>query len=101
MSVDLANNGAEAVTIQQLLLNWVRSNKKLRTITGAGGEVIYDSRTGGTSVLIDTWICDSSLRTIGAGQTLTLTFEFEKTASDSEGDYGLSIDFGDGLQVFL
>lgn len=101
MSVDLANNGAEAVTIQQLLLNWVRSNKKLRTITGAGGEVIYDSRTGGTSVLIDTWIGDSSLRTIGAGQTLTLTFEFEKTASDSEGDYGLSIDFGDGLQVFL
>jgi len=98
MHIDLTNSGAAAVTIERLLLNWPSlPNKKLTKIR-LNGEIIYAQRTQPPSVLIDSWKGGTDLRTIGAGEIVTLTFEFEKNADTDWSGYGLSIDFGVGLE---
>ena len=100
-SIDLTNNAAAAVTIDRIQLGWPANIRKLRKIK-VNGATVYDTKTNPPTALIDLWK-DGSLadRTIGPGETITLTFEFERDVSTDIGEYGLSIDFGQGLQVFI
>ena len=100
MSIDLTNTGASAVSIEQLLFSWPAANRRLKKIK-VNDQVVYDTRTAGPSALIMDWQDSPDLRLIEAGQTVTLTLEFEGIVSTNVGDYDLSIDFGSGWEVFL
>jgi len=101
LNIDLNNTGATAVTMERLQLDWPAGNRKLTKVR-VNDVVVFSTRTAPPSVLIDQWKSGSlANRTIAAGQTATLTLEFEKTAGTNENDYNLSIDFGDGLEVFI
>ena len=66
-----------------------------------GRRTIYRERTAPSTAVIDEFNGSSSSRTIVAGETLTLSFKFPRTASTSLADYGLSIEFANGLSFTL
>jgi len=67
-----------------------------------GDQVVYDTRTSNPA-RISSWIGDAGSRVIGAYETVTLTFEFERNAITDAALYDLSIDFGtdNGLEELL
>ena len=98
--IDLTNTGDTAIAMERLQLDWPDVNRKLTKIR-VNDLVVYSTRIA-SPVLINEWKSGSLAgRTIAGGQTATLTLEFEKTVGANEGDYDLSIDFGDGLKVFI
>ncbi len=100
LTLDLTNTGGSDASIQSLLLNWAAANKKLLKVK-LDGFTLWDTKASPSSVSINTWKGALADRTIGAGQTLQLRFEFEDNASTVLGDYGLQIDFGGGLQTLI
>ena len=104
VNIELTNNGERDAVISRMLLNWASGSKNLKKVK-LDGITIFKKKTAwsadGLLIETDEWAVNEDLRTIGAGATVTLTLEFEREASDIEDDYGMAIDFGDGLTALV
>ncbi|MAE63295.1 MAG: hypothetical protein CMJ18_03410, partial [Phycisphaeraceae bacterium] len=89
MSVTLTNHGTEDLVIEEILMSWGSGNRRLRKVK-VDGRTIYRKRTV-SSAEIDNFRGGEGRRTIGAGETITLTFYFERTASTDLSEYDLTI----------
>jgi hypothetical protein len=84
------------VDISQIVLNWPLADGKLKKVK-INGTVIFDTVTSGGAVTISTFKGAASLRVLAPGQSITLSFEFEKNANTDASLYGLFVDLGSGL----
>jgi len=98
ITLDLTNTGTTPVSIESLMLNWAASSKKLLKVK-LDGFTLWDTKDSPTSVTIDTWKGKLADRTIGAGETLKITLEFEANATLTGLD--LQVDFGSGPQDLI
>lgn len=78
-SIQLTNSGDTDLTIENILLNWSAVNGNLKKIK-LGRRTIYRERTAPSTAMIDEFNGSSSSRTIVAGETLTLSLKFPRTA---------------------
>ncbi|MGH7201833.1 MAG: hypothetical protein ACREJB_14595, partial [Planctomycetaceae bacterium] len=93
VSISLTNNSSTAVTIEELFFRWSSENKALTKIV-INGVVVSNQRVTDDSVTVTDWMGDEDLRTLLAGETITISFVFQKRASTDVDDYDLGIDFG-------
>jgi len=100
MIIALKNNGSGPCTIEQLKLDWPAADKKLKTIKN-GGATLFGTASAPTTLTVSVWKGTVAQRTIPAGGTLTLTFEFETNVNKSAALYDLFIDCGGGFGVDL
>ncbi len=92
----LTNGGSQSVNIGQIVAFWPSLvNGKLKKIK-VGGDVIYDTDTRGSSAEITRFKGPADLRKLSGGQTVTMTFEFEKSVNRDPANYGFSIGFVEG-----
>jgi len=102
VSVTITNNGTAAVDISKIVLTWPSADGKFSKAK-IGGTMIYDTATApgqvtGTATMT-TFRGSASLRHIDPGKTITLTFEFEKTAKTDPNLYDILIEFAQGLTL--
>jgi hypothetical protein len=100
VSVTLTNNGAGSVDIDSLFALWPAANGKLAKLK-AGGVVLFDAGATGTSTTITSFKGTLANRTIAAGASVVLTFEFANNAGTNPADYDFLIDVGDGISVTI
>lgn len=91
VSFVITNNGAGAVDNDGISLSWPAVDGKLQSIQ-AGGTTIYNTAVSGPSVNITSFAGSLAARTVGAGQSQTLTFTFANTVSTNPADYDFTID---------
>jgi len=95
----ITNYGDDPLTISSIYLEWPESNKKLMKVKLDGVE-IFSPDLSPTSATIDSgWKGSISDRTIGAGETSTLRFEFERSASSYPNDYVIKVQFGPDCEL--
>jgi hypothetical protein len=104
VSVTITNNGTAAVDISKIVLTWPSADGKFSKAK-IGGTMIYDTATApgqvtGTATMT-TFHGSASLRHIDPGKTITLTFEFEKTAKTDPTLYDILIEFAQGLTLSI
>ena len=104
VSVTITNNGTAAVDISKIVLTWPSADGKFSKAK-IGGTMIYDTATApgqvtGTATMT-TFHGSASLRHIDPGKTITLTFEFEKTAKTDPNLYDILIEFAQGLTLSI
>ncbi len=97
--LNLTNIGTDAITIDSIHVSWPSENKKLKKAKLAGRE-IYAVATEPPSLTIDTgWRGSLTDRTIDAGSTKELLFEFETNAVTDPGRYTVRVQFAGGCEV--
>jgi hypothetical protein len=97
----LTNGGSQSVNIDEIVAFWPSLvNGKLKRIK-VGSGTIYDTITSGSSVDVTRFKGSTDLRKLAGGQTVTMTFEFEKSVSRDPANYGFSFGFVEGGLVTL
>jgi len=97
MMVTVTNNGTGTAVINEMDFNWDSSNKKLKKIKG-DKITLYDVDTShsaaGISIGLADWEAGSeSIRTLSAGESMVLKFEFERDAQEDASAYSLVLYF--------
>ncbi len=90
ISWTITNDSATNATINAITINWPSGNDYLDSIT-LGGETIWDQQDNLPPTVVDASWKGNASRTIGAGSTMTITFQFGEAAASS--GYDLNIQF--------
>jgi uncharacterized repeat protein (TIGR01451 family)/choice-of-anchor A domain-containing protein len=100
VTLTLTNYGAGAITIQRIFLGWPNMDGSLKDVK-AGVTTVSNTAASGTSTLMTNFTGGVTAITIGAGQSLTLTFDFQSAVSTNPADYDFAVNFGNGIFVTL
>ena len=90
LSLTLTNTGSTSQVLNDLNIIWPSINGNLVKVT-AGATTIFSTSKAGPEADISTFLGASSARTLGAGQSVTLTFTFANTADVLASNYGFLI----------
>ncbi|MEK9139024.1 MAG: hypothetical protein AAB393_18045, partial [Bacteroidota bacterium] len=97
--LSLTNKGACPVTISSISISWPAANGKLKEVELDGHEIFDHDRMPTSTVINSGWKGSASKRTIKAGHTEVLEFEFDKTASTKASLYTIQVQFAEGCTV--
>ena len=104
VKITIKNNGNVDEFVSAVHLTWpAATNGKLKKVK-IGGDVIYDSPdiAGGTADLTTAQlVSDQNKRKIKKGETVTVTFEFEKNVSTTLANYSGSLEFGPNCMLSI
>jgi len=93
VTVTVTNNTDAPVTLKWLTMTFPTKNGNLKQIK-IGSATILNTTFAGPSVLISGFAGTTADRTIGAGQSTTLTFVFSHNVDTSASSYLLHLNFG-------
>jgi len=91
VKMNVTNTGSSAATLSGLSLTWPSGNGKLRKII-LGSKTVWSAGAACCSATISSLSGTTAERSIAAGATKTLIFEFEKNAV--AGSYAWTVNFG-------
>ena len=101
VSWKITNNGAEPQDISSIYLAWPSVNKKEMKVLLNGVEIYSPDLAAPSATINSGWKGTVAARTIGAGKTATLTFEFETTACTDQSGYTIDVQFSSGCSANL
>jgi len=101
VSWKITNNGAEPQDISSIYLAWPSVNKKEVKVMLNGVEIYSPDLAAPSATINSGWKGTVAARTIGAGKTATLTFEFESTACTDQSGYTINVQFSSGCSANL
>jgi hypothetical protein len=91
---DVTNNGAAAITITQIMIDWPIEGTKLKEVK-LGGKVIWEIGDGAPPTSINSdWSGEEKDRQVKPGAKKTLKFKFETPPGLSGFDLDISFDVG-------
>jgi len=95
-------NGALPLDISSIYLAWPSVNKKEVKVLLNGVEICSPDLVPPSATINSGWKGTVAARTIGAGKTGTLTFEFESTATcTDQSGYTINVQFSSGCSANL
>ena len=95
----LPNDGTDAITLDQVSVNWPEENGDLKKIK-VGAAVIYDVlRPAPVATVADGWHPDIKIRRIMPGSVETLTLEFANDISVDEESYSIIAEFSENCRA--
>ena len=96
---EITNNGCDPLIISSIELTWPASNGNLKKVK-LGEETIFEQELPPPSATINSgWEGEPKDRTIDAGKTEKLKFEFENDAGTNQDDYAIRVEFGDDCEI--
>lgn len=101
VSWKITNNGAGPQDISSIYLAWPSVNKKEMKVMLDGVEIYSPDLVAPSATINSGWKGTVAARTIGAGKTATLTFEFESNACTDQSSYTINVQFSSGCSADL
>jgi hypothetical protein len=99
VSWQITNGGADPLAISSIYLMWPTLNKKEVKVMLDGVEIYSPDLLPPSATINSGWKGTVAARTIGPGETSTLTFEFETTASINQSAYRIGVQSDVGCSV--
>ena len=101
VSWKITNNGAGPQDISSIYLAWPSVNKKEMKVMLNDVEIYSPDLAAPSATINSGWKGTVASRTVGAGKTATLTFEFESNACTDQSGYTINVQFSSGCSANL
>ncbi len=99
VSWQITNYAATPISISSIYLIWPAANKKEMKVKLDGVEIYSPDLAPPSATISSGWKGTIDARSIGPGETSTLTFEFETTASTNQNAYTIQVQLDPGCSL--